>query len=113
MHPLNVKSPKTVTDLGIVILVSDVHPENAPLTVATHGLRPTSPPPISVTESGMVMLISPVHPWNAPLPILVTELGFSICLSSVQLRNALSAIAFVLFEITQTPSFISYFAISQ
>ena len=45
--------------LEIVMLVSELQPENAPT-------------PILVTLSGIVMLVSDLQPENAPLPILVT-----------------------------------------
>ena len=50
------------TELGIVMLVSEVHSLNAYL-------------PISLTELGMVMLGSEVQPSNALFHMLVTELG--------------------------------------
>ena len=49
-----------VTELGIVISVSPVQPENAEL-------------PILVTELGIVISVSPTQQKNAELPIPVTS----------------------------------------
>ena len=51
MHPQNAKSPISVTESGISMLVSPVQSLNAQS-------------PISVTESGISMLVSPVQPEN-------------------------------------------------
>ena len=55
-----------VTLLGMVMLVSPVHPRNAPS-------------PMVVTLLGMVMLVSPVHPENAELAILSPPVRVTIC----------------------------------
>ena len=59
-----------VTELGIVILVRLLQPENAPL--------------MFVTELGIVILVKPLQFENALLPMLVTELGIMILVKPLQ-----------------------------
>ena len=70
-----------VTELGMVMLVSEVQPEKA-LS------------PIKVTELGMVTLVREVQPEKAPPPIVVTELGMTVALHpKIKVLLAVSIIA--------------------
>ena len=83
----NGRFPTKVTESGIVILVSFLHPENAPspMEVTESGIiilvRLSHPSnacsPMEVTDSGMVILVSFLHPLNASPPIEVIILGIS------------------------------------
>ena len=73
-------------ELGMVILVSPLHPENAKL-------------PMFVTLLGIVILVISLHPENAEAPIEVTEFGMMVFLHpAINVLLEVSMIALQLFR---------------
>ena len=72
-HSENVDSFISVTFLGMVIFVRDVHPQKA------HS-------PMLVTADGMVISVRDVHPQKAYSPMLVTVDGMVIFFNFLKFR---------------------------
>ena len=75
VQPLNALSPMLVTDAGISMDVSALHPRNA-LS------------PMLCSPAGSVTAVRLVHPPNVFSAMLVTEDGISMAVRLVQLLNA-------------------------
>ena len=99
VHSLKAPVGSVVIEEGILIVVSDVHPEktlvptdvivegSVTLTNEVQSLKISSES--VVIEEGRLIVVSDVHPEKAPIPIEVTPSGILIISRSLDPANAL------------------------